>query len=596
LSKPRWQIALHVLFFLRRRPRLVLAFLLALQVLHGTYGINQDVVWGHSGFHIGEYGTQAVHLRRHGSFIPAESDEFRPPRNEDLELRHPFLLHPYIAAVQSVFGERPWTARVVPFAFSLLALCGMWSLVRRTRDVLTAHVSTAFFVLSPLNAAFSHLPEYQISAIAWTLWAFVGVHETLKKPTRFSIAQWLVCAALAGLTDWPWFEMAFFFFFIIAWRLRPNSPTVRRVTPREATVMRATLATFCVVVLVTFVQHFAIVKHLGQVEALRHSFSERTNTLSWAEYKPLLLARLPQMHTLPVLVATALWVLRALFTWRKDMATALLMSVFLGMTLDLKLFPGAFAYHEYRDAYWYVPVFALASADVTLSAAHWLARRFRSKREAVLVPLIASLVALGVLSKDTIDMVTLSRARGGSVSMAGNDPHVADFTVARIAHHLGKGRKIYLGDGMAPREEMHWLIEAPHEDLSSLSPLQDAMARQVPFLVVDRISALRTYPEWAAIARECQVFLIDSSAVMLWTPSTPPSLETARLEFVPRTRLSAWLHAEPTEVAIGAGAVSDAIAVANDIAEPAEVIEKILRLDRPLLRRVPRFARSRGTR
>ena len=374
-SNPPLNFVLRALIALRHRPRLVLAMLLCLQVLHGTWGINQDIVWGHAGFHIGEYGTQAVHLRRHHAFIPAESDEFTKPRNSDLELRHPFLLHPYIAVMQAAFGERPWTARVVPLLFSLLALGGMWSFVRRTRDDLTAHLATAFFVLSPLNLIYCILPEYQISAVAWTLWAWVGTHETLRRPTGRSIALWLGCAALAGLTDWPWFEVAAFFFVLVAWRLRPGGPLARASTPRDVRTMRLALFGFCVVVLATFVQHFAIVKALGQAEALRHSFNDRTTVFNWAEARNMIKTRFPLLHTTPVLWATGLWVLRAVLGWRRDLATALFLAIFLGYTLDMKLFFSGHAFHEYRNSYWYVPVFAFAAADVTLVAARWLARR-----------------------------------------------------------------------------------------------------------------------------------------------------------------------------------------------------------------------------
>jgi len=180
--------------------------------------------------------------------------------------------------------------------------------------------------------------------------------------------------------------------------------------------------------------------------------------------------------------------------------------------------------------------------------------------------------------------------------MVVHDPHVADFTVARVTHHLGRGRKIFVGDGMGMREEFHWLIEAPHLSLSSIAQLQGAIERREPFVAVDRIDTLRAYPEWAAIARQSQVFLLDRSAALVWTPDTAPTLETARLSFVPRRRLDAWLHAEDTEPVIVAGAISDALSVAQDIGAPPEVFEKIQRGERPLLRRIPSHARSRGTR
>lgn len=172
-----------------------------------------------------------------------------------------------------------------------------------------------------------------------------------------------------------------------------------------------------------------------------------------------------------------------------------------------------------------MPVFAFATADLVLDAARWLARRFRSLREAALVPVVGALLAVGALGKEAPDMLRVSRQRG-SVSMVVHDPHVADFTVACVTHHLGRGRKIFCRLWMGMREKFHWLIEAPHLSLSSIAQLQGAIERREPFVAVDRIDTLRAYPEWAAIARQSQVFLLDRSAALVWTPDTAPTLDT----------------------------------------------------------------------
>ena len=42
-----------------------------------------------------------------------------------LSYHHPFLLHPYVTAVQAALGEEPWTSRAIPLAFSLAAILAL---------------------------------------------------------------------------------------------------------------------------------------------------------------------------------------------------------------------------------------------------------------------------------------------------------------------------------------------------------------------------------------------------------------------------------------------------------------------------------------
>lgn len=571
------------------------ALALVLQLLVALYGIAQEVRWGHYGFHTGEYGSAALHTRLHGTFVLSTAPDWVVPTRAQLNFHHPYLLHQYIAASQALFGEKPWVLRLPNVLFAFAALCGVWSLLRRARDEQTAALGALFFVLNPLHGCYCFLPEYQLCAFTWVLWGGVGWLETLRAPRAWSVALFLLCAALAGLTDWPWYPVAFFLFLSFAWQLRPGGALAleHAQAPRKLLALRATLAAFALVVLTTFTQHLLMARWQGEFGQATGSFLHRAGGMHVRVLVPLLLQRFGLLHATVLPLLAVRWLYDTARTRRGDALTLYLGSVLLGAILDTSIFRWGFAFHEYRT-YWYVPAFAFIAAESVLRFAPWLAARAeKGLAPAVFRTRALALTAGGlalVLFAFYVPMVALCRARGGSVTMSNYSEHLSDMLLARVARlRRVPGSAVAVGSTLDGRLEVRWLLDGPHSVIRSSFDVRELYPHG-SVLALDRSGPFEGDPSWTPLVARGHLLVVDGDALLVTTAEGDASVEVAHpVRRGRRSLLDAWLHASfQGPAGLEAGTPAEMERAARAVHATDEVLVRARRGHTPLLDALPR--------
>lgn len=543
----------------RPASKAILAALLALQVLIGTYGIDQPLRWGHQGFHVAEHGLGARNLRRHGSLGFTTHHDRGAPSAESQSFHHPSMLQVPVALVQVVFGEAPWTARVVGLAFSVFALLGLWAFCRSTRGELHAAIAAAVFVLHPIHVAFTNLPDVEIMGIGWALWAAFAWSRFVAAPGIGRALPFVVCVAMASLSDWPFYPIALVWLGAEAFAARRGGET-RRVT-------LVALGTASAAVAVVFVQHFVRAWSAGKLDELLTAYEGRTSSASLAAIGERLVS-----HQGAILLALGcVWLVTRRRPW--DLGRRWVLAVLVGQTVYLWRFPNEFMFHEYRG-YWYVAPLAIAAADVLAG----LTAQSRG------LALAAALLVLGWLGASAPAMARLSRARAGSTSMAVYEPRTALFTAARALRALApRGTAVVVGPGVQDRLEVFWLLDRPARRITSGAEIPG------PCFVLEKAVVLGRYAAWRSRVRGAAILLLEDWAIVDLRGVRPPSVEHARLgagrRYGPLLR---WLRA-PEEAAVGirAGEPERAAALAEAIGADEAVIRAARRGDAPLRRLLP---------
>ncbi|MCB1151598.1 glycosyltransferase family 39 protein, partial [bacterium] len=415
--------------------RAILALALLIQIVVGLYGIDQPIVWGHQGFHVGEHGLAARNLRRFGTWTPTRHSDPTPAPDSSLSFHHPFLLHPYLAATQALFGEAPWTARIIPLLFSLAAIIGLFAFANRVRGPTTAAIAALAFVLTPLNLVFSHLLDHQIVALAFIMASMLGLRAMLARGSRAGARVWLVGALLAGLTDWPWYPTAFLLFIGLA------VATLRGQLGPDRRRLAVLLGVFAAIVLFTFTQHFVGAWLHHAFGDLGHAFGNRGNTSDAAEFFRVMLRRVRELHTWPLVLSLVLWTLLAL--WRTvvlgrfDLGTLVILAITLGQTTHLARFPTEFMVHEYRS-YWYVLPAAFALGDLIAHVRGAVAGRLGRPRLATALAVVLTVSALAPAMAIDRAVVPKSREMAGSIMHPAYNARRAMLTAARLASQLSE--------------------------------------------------------------------------------------------------------------------------------------------------------------
>jgi hypothetical protein len=552
----------------KRILRVGIGLVVAVHVAIGLYGVNAPIQWGHQGYHVAEHGLGARNLRRFDEWQHTTHTGPRPPTSRELNFHHVSMLHPYLAVTQGLFGEAPWTARVVPLAFSLLALLGLWTFTRRVRDDTTALLAAALFALEPFTAVFVNLPNTDVVSIAAMLWMAVALHALLERgASRGRVALLLAATFVGAFHDWPFYPAAYFLLLFAAGRLAPRGRFARERTPGELRQARLALAGAALVVLAVFAQHFLRAWAAGRLGDLLGAAGARQGGAVAGGLTGVLAHRLPLLHTLPLLGAGLAWIGLVAARRRLDLGVALVASLLAAQTLWLLVFKNEFVVHEYRSS-WYVPALALAGAEVAVTVGRALGRR-------ALAPLPA-LLLLGAVGWRTAWLAPQARRTAGCVDTRGYDARVDQMLAARLAGALaGCDTPVFVDHALGPRLEVTWLIDADSKLAAdpALALVQIGRGRETIVLLA---RATAEDPRWRPLLRRARIVLLDRVVLLDLVPDAAPSVETARVAERDGSWLSAWLHAPfraPPGLAAGDAAEAAALAatfgLGDDVARAA---------------------------
>ncbi len=197
---------------------------LVLFLVAGLWGIDSPFIWGHYGYHAGFHGSNARTFLRYHIWTPAHYAGRLPPPKKTYYLHHPILMHHYLALAFWLFGEHEWVIRAVPLFFSLLGLLAAAWVTRRLLGPGPGVAAAWVFALLPQNLIFCHLIDHESPGLLYTFLAGGGLVLWLEQGRARDGLVAVGAALLAGLTDWPPYQIAFFVSLYGAGRLLETLP------------------------------------------------------------------------------------------------------------------------------------------------------------------------------------------------------------------------------------------------------------------------------------------------------------------------------------------------------------------------------------
>lgn len=577
--------------------RITWAGLIALIALHitiGLYGINQPVRWGHYGFHIAEHGLGARNLNRWGTLEFTTFHGVGRPPVSSYNFHHAARLHIPLAAMYRLFGDAPWTARALSVLLGCATVAGVFLFARKARGDLQGFLVAGLFVLSPIHVAYANLADIQIVAIGAMFWFGYFAQRLGDGPSRGARVGLLVAGAVGGFADWAWYPILCLTSAALLLVANPWRKGEDRLPEETARYLRNTLWMFAAVSVAILAQHFFRSWRAGTLHDLTNTYGQRSGGLG-AFVRDFLFQRLMMNHTVPVLVAAALW---PLFVWkqrRRDLGTLIAASYLLGQTLYMFKFPTEFCAHEYRSYLFAAPL-CFAAAEVVLPAARAALSWCREPEERLgAFSTGAVFIALIAQGPTAAMMADLSRERAGSTSFRAYDARYGDTIAAEVVRAMSSpDGLVLLGPGpAAERLEVAWLVNrqtrtvgTPEEALSS------RWEHGTTILLTDE--ARVSDAAWRDVMLRGRIVLLDGRAIVDLTPGRKPSLEELRWSITetynPRQRFFYAPMRGPIQVR--AGNASHAYSVAAGIGMDGAALQAAIGGKTPVLDSLPRSLRA----
>lgn len=577
--------------------RITWAGLIALIALHitiGLYGINQPVRWGHYGFHIAEHGLGARNLNRWGTWEFTTFHGVGRPPVSSYNFHHAARLHIPLAAMYRLFGDAPWTARALSVLLGCATVAGIFLFARKARGDLQGFLVAGLFVLSPIHVAYANLADIQIVAIGAMFWFGYFAQRLGDGPAREARVGLLLAGAVGGFADWAWYPIlcltsASLLLVANPWRKDDN-----RLPQETARYLRNTLWMFAAVSVAILAQHFFRSWRAGTLHDLTNTYGQRSGGLG-AFVRDFLFQRLMMNHTVPVLVAAALW---PLFVWRqrrRDLGTLIVASYLLGQTLYMFKFPTEFCAHEYRSYLFAAPL-CFAAAEVVLPAARAALAWCREPEERLgAFSTGAVFIALIAQGPTAAMMADLSRERAGSTSFRAYDARYGDTIAAEVVRAMSSpDGLVLLGPGpAAERLEVAWLLD---RQTRTVGTPEEALSSQWPhgttILLTDEAHVSDV--AWRDVMLRGRVVLLDGRAIVDLTPGRKPSLEELRWSITetynPRQRFFYAPMRGPVQVR--AGNASHAYSVAASIGMNGAALQAAIGGKTPVLDGLPSSLRA----
>ena len=411
---------------LRRTWHAIALGILLLSGLTHLFGIAEPQLWGHYGYHTGEYGQRARNCIRHGACVAQNqatgSSRLTP---DTYYMHHPAFWVPIVAVATAVFGDSRVVVRVMGVLSSLAALWVLYLGVSTWRGPRVALLAMAMFALSPHMLHYGILIHTEQPAVALGMGALFAMQSYIRAKRGVG---WLllggICAFLACHTDWVVylaFAMASVVWFSSAvWGIR------RRATSQAGAFGAQALAsgTLVGVVVLSAGLHVYQLQRLGLLVDLLASIQSRSaGSAAISEH---MWHHTVGALTLPGVVfsvaAVVYGAIKSVFFGQRNAAAAVCTYVLFAFLVYVWMFPSGHSTHNYRWWFAVVPA-SYFGADFLWDL--WQASGKRLGRAGVAVPVLVFLFLLWRAP----DALLFSRATGG----VGNLPHNSRYVEAAFA-------------------------------------------------------------------------------------------------------------------------------------------------------------------
>lgn len=472
--------------------------------LSGLYGIDSPFVWGHYGYHGGEYSTRARNTLRHGSILPVNEPTFATPKPEQYYLHHPVLTHHLVTLTLVLLGDHEYSVR----AAGLLACAACFLLLARLMWVhwgpFQAAVAAATFVIVPINVWFASHIDPGYPSIAALLAFFIFYLRWLSTERWRDAIGALMCAALAGGFEWSPYLAAVPIFLQALW-----TGVIRRGR------FLAFVPLYSLAVALPLAAHALIVWKTGHVPEMLESYGIRTAGGLDQFFYRLSYEHAIAMFGRPLIVAIGLWLL--LLTGRlasgRGRARDLVGVTFAcALVLYVHIFREGALVHAYRYLYGGI-VCAIAVCDLADACSSAIATRARHRGGGVrlLVSVALPAVILGATLQPAYSAWLESRAKGGSPFGVYN-PEAEKVPFAELVRdHSRPGDILYVHPSFTYQQETVYYLDrdARPSSLAAVAALPPERRINALLLCVPAALSPEDRRLLSALARNHPVWLLS---------------------------------------------------------------------------------------
>jgi hypothetical protein len=442
----------------RHRYLAALGALLLLLLAHGLYGAGGPFVWGHYGFHAGEYSTRARHTIRHHTIMPSNAPGWTQPDNPSYYLHHPILTHQLVTVSLLILGQREVAVRAAALFSTVIAYLLLVTLLWRYYGRWQAVLGGAMFVLVPVHVWFAAHMDPGMPGIACVLGMFLCYFRFAETGSLRAAVGAAALLSLAGLFEWSPFLAAFpiFLHALIKARHQPGRP-------------RLFVALFVLGGLLPLALHAGIVIGYKHIPEMRESYMIRSGGPSfWRALQGVCLGGL-EMYGAPVLVAMALWLLLLLKrAWQKELRLRDLLPVGFAFAIVVysALLRNAVLVHLYRLLYGgSLAAFAAVEVTEALYAALEGRTRFRAS--------VCAAVALSLVVGTAIcgGYALLESRRTGGVPMSTKyDPEMVPRAfIQRVMSLTAPTDRVFVLSGLILRKDVYFDFDRDLVPVPSIS-------------------------------------------------------------------------------------------------------------------------------
>lgn len=495
--------------------------LLVLFLVAGLYGAGGPFVWGHYGYHAGEYSTRARHTLRHHTLLPSNAPGYSQPLPETYYLHHPILTHQLVTLTLLVFGEREVAVRAAGLISSFACYLLLVALLRRLYGRWQAVLGGALFVLVPIHIWFAPHIDPGLPSIACMLGFFLCYFSWLESGRLSMGLAALGLIGLAGLFEWSPFLAAVPIFFHALFIGIKRRGRYLGWSGLLLLTMALVLAFHAMVVVMT--------GHLGE---MRESFRVRTGGPTFVKTLGALAAGAWELFGAPLILAVLVWlgllISRGL---RKKLLARDLVPVTFAFALFLYavIFRNSMLIHLYRMLYGGV-LCALAGVAIVDSVRQAEKRCGRRQQTATPFPFWAGAVALGlVLGTLPLSILALGNSRrlGGVPLHANFDPGLKPRAfIKRVLALTSKDTPVYTHMNFVIRKDLFFYLDRNLIQINTLSALATRPEKERTGAVVLFVEPLPNAQEqaiFADLSRRYPVYRVDEyTLVDLRAPAALP--------------------------------------------------------------------------
>jgi hypothetical protein len=489
-------------------------------------------VWGHFGYHAGEYATRARHTLENGAVLPGNVPGTSAPKPGTYYLHHPILTHQLVTLTFGIFGDRESSVRLAGLlgAGAMLVLLALF--VSRYYGPWFGAAAFLLSAVVPFNVWYAPHIDPGYPGLACLMAAALGYGRWLENGRWPSGIATLVAFAAAGLFDWTPFLFAVPFglhVLVIGF--------VRR--GRYLLFVPA----FVLAVLLPAGVHALAVHEAHQWDDLFGAYHQRSATTALSALLTRMKAYGKDLFGFPLLVAGAIGFLLAfvdLVRGRGSARPLLLVSLVVAISVHVLIFRIEVITHAYRLIY-FAPAVVLGSMEALL----WLVRVLRARAGRPAAAAAAALVTAGLIAATlptSWQGAIESRAHSGIPGWATLEPSLPRAWLARyLSEETAPGDLLYLHPSIPYRMEIGFYLKrdfvpALATTVASLPPTAQDHG------VFAFVAAALGPAEWAAVATMARAhpYARFGPFGVVDLRGKGPKIENAAFVFPDATRRSLW--------------------------------------------------------